>query len=64
MSGMDDKPKDPAAVALGKRRAVTLTSEHQSAAAKAKAAGMTADERVELMRRAAKAPRPGRRKTA
>jgi hypothetical protein len=43
---------NPAARWLGKLRAKTLTREHQAAAARAQAAGMTAEERSERARKA------------
>lgn len=55
------KPKNPAAVALGKRRAAMMTSEHQAAAAKALAAGMTPEQRLERSRKAV-AARQAKRK--
>jgi hypothetical protein len=47
------KTPNPAAVALGKLRAKTLTTEHQAAAASALAAGMTPEQRSERARNAA-----------
>lgn len=56
------KRKDPNAQALGRKRAKTLTAEHQSAAAKALAASMTAKERSERARKAGKANAGKKRK--
>ena len=42
---------NPAAVALGKKRAKTLTTAHQQAAAQAKAAKLTKEERSAMMSR-------------
>ena len=50
---MKKKPKDPAAVSLGKRRAKTLDAAHQSAAGKARAAALTPERRSEIARNAA-----------
>lgn len=54
--------KDPHAVALGRKRGKTLTTEHQSAAASALAASLTAKERSERARKAGQANAGKKRK--
>ena len=54
--------KNPAAVALGKRRAATLTAEHQSSAAKSLAKTMSADEKASRAKAGAAARWKGHKK--
>lgn len=54
--------KDPAAQALGRKRAATLTTEHQAAAAKALADSMTPEQRAERARKAGQANAGKKRK--
>ena len=59
---MSESAKDPAAVALGKKRAATLTTDHQRAAGLASAAALTPEQRLERSRKAL-AARKRKRKT-
>lgn len=54
--------KDPTAQALGRKRAKTLTTEHQAAAAKALNDSMTPEQRAERSRKAGRANAGKKRK--
>jgi hypothetical protein len=61
-SGADPAAKNPAAVALGRLRAATMTTEERAAAGKARADSMTKKRRSEIAKKAAAARWAGKKR--